>query len=174
MENQIQEDHQRDLHEQEAIQKLKQLVESAKVCMFQTMTNNPPFHLRPMSPVDTDENGNIWFFSRRSSEKNHDINSNPNVQLIFSNMKDSEFLSVYGVASIIEDRHRIEELWKPIVKAWFPDGVDDPELTLIKVITLSAHYWDTKDGKMISMLKIAASMLGGRTMDGGVEGDLLL
>jgi general stress protein 26 len=167
-------DHHHDLQQHEAVDKLRSLIKSAKVCMFQTLTANPPFSLRPMSPVETDDTGNIWFFSGRHSDKNHDITTNPHVQLIFSNMQDSEFLSVYGMASIIDDRKRFEELWTPLVNVWFPGGVDDPELTLIKVTPITAHYWDTKDGKMVSMLKMAASMLSGRTMDGGVEGDLLL
>jgi general stress protein 26 len=161
-----------DLQQQEAVDKLKSLVKSAKVCMFQTIPGNAPFNLRPMSPVEIDDMGHIWFFSNRNSEKNKDIKANPQVQLIFSNMQDSEFLSVYGNAQIIRDRQKFEELWTPLVKAWFPNGIDDPDLTLINVKPLSAHYWDTKDGKMISMLKTAASFITGRTMDGGVEGDL--
>jgi general stress protein 26 len=161
-----------DLQQQEAINKLKSLVKSARVCMFQTIPGNVPFNLRPMSPVETDDMGHIWFFSNRNSEKNKDIKINPHVQLIFSNMQDSEFLSVYGVAEVIHDRQKFEELWTPLVKVWFPDGINDPDLTLINVKPLSAHYWDTRNGKMVSMLKMAAAVFTGRIMDGGVEGDL--
>ncbi|MEO7834943.1 MAG: pyridoxamine 5'-phosphate oxidase family protein, partial [Ginsengibacter sp.] len=48
----------------------------------------------------------------------------------------------------------------------------DPNISVIKVIPENAYYWDTAHGKMISLLKIAASVVSGKTMDDGVEGKL--
>ena len=59
-----------------------------------------------------------------------------------------------------------------MAKAWFEDGPDDPKLTLIKVTPEDGHYWDTKNGRLISMIKIAAAALTGSEMDIGVESNL--
>lgn len=48
------------------------------------------------------------------------------------------------------------------------------DISVIKVIPKGAYYWDTVHGKMVSLLKIAASVVSGKTMDDGVEGKITL
>lgn len=110
--------------------------------------------------------------SSRQSDKNFEIGDDARVQLFYANKGDSEFLSIYGKATILDDPKTIEEVWSPIAKAWFQEGKTDPDVTVLKVVPEDAYYWDTKNGKMISLIKIMASVVGGRTMDGGVEGTL--
>ncbi|MBA4058682.1 MAG: general stress protein, partial [Marivirga sp.] len=83
-----------------------------------------------------------------------------------------EFLSVYGKASITRDRKKIDELWTDTAKAWFPEGKDDPRVTVVKVTPEEGFYWDTKDGKLISTIKILASAVTGKTLEEGVEGTI--
>jgi general stress protein 26 len=94
------------------------------------------------------------------------------VQLFFLNTAKYEFLSVYGEATITRDRAKIDELWTDIAKAWFEQGKDDPRVTVIKVAPAEGYYWDTKDGKLVSLLKIAASAVTGKTLQEGVEGTI--
>jgi general stress protein 26 len=155
-----------------AVEKLQELVKGAQVCMFMTQLQQLPLSCRPMSPVDTDDQGYLWFFSDKNSDKNAHIVINPDVQLCFTNMSASEFLSIHGRAEVITDREKFKEKWSPAVAIWFKDGVDDPNLSLIKVTPLHVHYWDTKHGKVAAMLKMAASLVTGHTMDDGVEGKL--
>jgi general stress protein 26 len=164
--------HAKNLSDKKAVNKLKELISSAKICMFETVLPSPPFNLRPMSPVETDNEGNIWFFSDKTSNKNKEITANPHVQLSFSNMNSSEFLSVYGKAEIIMDKKKFEELWSPIVKVWFKEGKDDPNLSLIKITPRHSYYWDTKHNRMVALLKMAAALASGKTLDDGVEGRL--
>ena len=125
-----------------------------------------------MATSEVDDKGNFWFLSRRDSLKNEEVEENPDVQLIYANPGSAEFMTVYGHANIVNDRAKIQELWTPIAKAWFKDGADDPQLTAIRVRPEHAHYWDTKNGKAITLLKIATSVVSGKEMDGGVEGTL--
>lgn len=157
----------------EAIKKLKELAEDVDVCMFCTKLDNLPMETRPMSTQEVDEEGNIWFFSARNSEKNTEIKADTKVQLIYSKMSGSHFLSVFGRAEEVYDKARIDRYWDNFIKAWFPDGKDDPNITLLRVKPEEAHYWDTKDGQLVSLLKIGAAAISGKPMDdGGVEGDL--
>jgi general stress protein 26 len=64
----------------------------------------------------------------------------------------------------------IDEHWKPIAKAWFEEGKDDADVTIIRVQPTDAYYWDTKDGKAVAFLKWAANAVGMNVDDGGVEG----
>jgi len=160
------------LENEKAFAKMKEIAESIGTCMFCTKLSGAPFNARPMSVGKVDEEGKFWFISSSESNKNMEIQQNDNVQLIFSDPSSSRFLSVYGEADIFTDSKSIDEAWTPVAKAWFTEGKDSADLTVIKVHAVYAHYWDTKDGKMVSLLKIAAAAITGRQMDGGIEGEL--
>jgi len=161
------------LFNQDAIDKIKEMANDIKVCMMCTNLDEKPTPSRPMALSEVDNNANLWFISSSQSNKNTEIENDSDVQLFFSKNADSHFLSLFGQASIYTDRKTIEEVWKPIDKTWFEDGKEDPDVTVIKVTPQDAYYWDTKDGKMISMLKWAKGAITGDVSDdGGIEGKL--
>ena len=156
----------------EAIKQIKTIVDHNKVCMFCTDVEQIPFPTRPMGVQEVDENGAFWFLSGRDSNKNEEVQEDRKVQLIFGDLSRAEYLSVSGTATVFYDRKNLEELWNPMAKAWFNEGKDDPNLTVIRVTPEEGYYWDTKDGKTITMVKIAVGAITGKTLDGGVEGKL--
>jgi general stress protein 26 len=162
----------KNLTHQEAIEKFKELVKHESTCLFTTRLTEVPLTTRPMSVQKVCDQGNFWFLSPSDSDKNQEIAVDPRVQLFISNTSNYEFLSVYGKATISRDRKKIEEFWSDIAKAWFPEGKDDPRVTVIKVTPEEGFYWDTKDGKLVSMIKILASAVSGKTLEEGVEGTI--
>jgi general stress protein 26 len=162
----------KNLSRAEGIKKMKELAESAKICHFVTDLNTKPLNSRPMSTQEVDDQGNFWFLSSKSSNKNDEIQDDPEVQLFYANNASSEYLTVYGYAEVINDRAKLEELWKPITRAWFAEGKDDPEISIIRVRPADAYYWDTKNNKVVSLIKIVTASITGRTMDDGVEGEI--
>jgi general stress protein 26 len=164
----------KNLSQNEGIKKIKELAMAAEICHFITSLGAKPLNSRPMSTQEVDDEGNFWFFSPKSSMKNEEIDNDPEVQLLFSNNGNSEYLSVFGYAEIIRDKAKVEELWSPIIKTWFNKGKDDPELTLIRVRPAHAYYWDTKNNRMVQLIKMAVGAIAGKTMDDGVEGEIKL
>jgi general stress protein 26 len=162
----------RDLYDEKAVEKIKELVKDITSCMFCTKVTDMPFRTRPMATIDVDAEGNLWFFSSTSSDKNVEIKNNDVVQLLYAKNSDSHFLTITGNAEIVKDPNKIDELWSAMVKAWFPEGKEDPDLSLIKVVPKEAHYWDTVHGKMVTLLKIAASAVSGNKVNEGVEGEI--
>ena len=160
------------LHGTEAIKKLKALVATESICMFTTNLSQRPLSTRPMATQEVDDDGNFWFFSAKSSDKNLDIANDAAIQLFYSHTTSSEYLSVYGKASVVIDKGKAKQLWTSWAKAWFKEGVDDPELTLIKVEPTHSYFWDTKNNKMVSMLKILASVVTGQSADDSLQGSL--
>lgn len=161
------------LSDQKAIDKLKELIRHNSICMFSTkLEKDGPAETRPMSVAQVDDDGNLWFLSGKSSKKNHDIATDPRIQLFFANTSDQEYLTVYGNATETTNKQKIKELWNPIAKAWFNDGVDDPDISAIRISPRDGFYWDTKSGRMISLLKILASAVTGKTIEEGVQGKL--
>ena len=141
--------------------------------MFVTDLNSLPLSGRPMATQEVDDEGNIWFMSGKDSDKNRDIENDQHVQLFYSATGKYEYMSIYGRAVIITDQFKIQELWTPMAKTWFKQGKDDPNISLIKVTPDDAYYWDTKNNKMVSLLKFAIGAIGVNTKDdGGIEGKL--
>jgi len=162
----------KDLSNTEAIEKIQDIARDADICLFATNLTSLPISARPMSTQKVDDDGAIWFLSSKSSTQNADIQADSRVQLFYSHTGGSEYLSVYGEANIIVDREIAQELWSPIAKTWFTQGVDDPDLTILKVVPSDAYYWDTKNNKTVSLLKIIAGAVTGKTMDDGVKGKI--
>ncbi len=163
----------KDLDRKEAIEKLRKMADDINICMFCTASGNGlPFETRPMSTIKADENGKLWFFSSAASYKNREVNAEEHVQLIYSKPSTADFMVVYGKGYIRRDKQIIDELWNNYIKAWFPEGKDDPALTVIEVVPDEAYYWDTKHGRMISFLKILTAAATGIVMDDGIEGRL--
>lgn len=163
------------LTNKEAIDKLKSLVDDIMVCLFCTdLKIDDGANCRPMTAIKVCDQGNIWFFSEKDSEKNKAIAANKNVQLFFSHPAKSSYLVVNGEAEIILDKAKIEELWTPVAKIWFKEGKDDPNISIIKVTPSTAYYWDTDGNKMINFFKMVASVVTGTNLITGKEGAITI
>lgn len=159
----------KNLTNEEAIEKLKDLAEG-KMCLFCTKENGR-LQSRPMGAMQVDESGDIWFFSAKSSNKNRQITADPEVHLMFIESGKQHYLSLTAEAAIVDDQQKVDELWNGFMKAWFPGGKQDPEISLLRASVVSGHYWDEKDGHIIGMLKAGLKALtGGKTDDGALEG----
>lgn len=94
------------------------------------------------------------------------------VQLLFQGSAHSDFVAFSGNAYVSKDKQKIKELWEPILKTWFTDGVDDERITIIKVKPVQGYYWDTKHGKLVAFAKQIAGAAAGKTLDDSIEGKL--
>lgn len=159
----------------EAIDKLKSLVDEIMVCLFCTdLKTDDGATCRPMTAIKVCDQGNIWFFSKKNSDKNKAIAADKEVQLFFSHPGKSSYLVVNGDAEIILDKVTIEELWTPVAKIWFKEGKDDPTISVIKVTPKGAYYWDTDGNRMINFLKMVASVATGTNLVTGNQGSIKL
>ena len=167
------EENRRDLNDQAAIEKIKELAKKAESCFFCTsIRSGSPFETRPMSPQKIDDSGIFWFLSASDSHKNAEIQNDEKVQLLFQGGPHSDFLNLYGKASISADQALIKELWDPILKVWFTEGIDDPRITVIRFEPEEGYYWDTKHGTAVAFIKQLAGAAIGKTIDDSIEGEI--
>lgn len=157
----------------EALEKMTKMVNDIDYAMLLTNLKSQPISAVPMSTKKVDEQGNIWFLSGLNSDHNTNIVSSPEVQLLYSDISDMEFISIYGRASIVADQSILKELYGKSDDAWFT-GVDDPNLTAIKVVPEEAYYWDNKHNKYVSLFKIGVAAITGKKADVGEKGRLKL
>lgn len=126
-----------------------------------------------MTSKKVDKEGNIWFLSLRNSDHNNDLLKNNDVQLLYSEPSDMEYLSVYGEAEITTNREILKDLYNKADDNYF-EGLDDPNLTAIKVRPQEAYYWDTKTNKYVTLLKMGVGAVTGNEQDIGEKGRLNL
>ncbi len=161
-----------DIYSEEAIKKLKEIAEGARICFFSTHIDAEMPQCSPMAIQRVCDQGNLWFISSKESTRNQQIHENPKVHLHFANTGSNEYVYIMGEASIRDDRETIDKNWTEFAKAWF-DGKDDPNVSIIKVAPTEAFYWDDKDNKYVSLAKrFSNAFLNTSFDDGGVEGKL--
>lgn len=161
----------KDLRNNDAVEKIKSLAESIDFAMLCTDLASKPFHAIPMSTKKVDENGAVWFLSGADSNHNANILRDANVELLYAHPGSMRFLSIYGNATIQRDKKILSSLYGSTDDAWF-DGVDDPNLTAIKITPIHAYYWDTKTNKLITLLKMGVGAVTGKEPDLMDEGEL--
>ncbi len=160
------------LQNDEALQKFIKLVNDINVCMFITNIQREQAHTRPMATIEMEADGTLWFYTDIRSIKVEEVSTKHNVHLVYAHPGKESYLDICGTASVVTDRQQIKDKWSPIVKAYFPNGVDDPNLALLKVQPGSCYYWDAESGKMVAFLKMAAAVVSGKQVAAGKEGKL--
>jgi general stress protein 26 len=68
---------------------------------------------------------------------------------------------VNGIAVIVNDKAKMEQLMDPGFKAWFPDGLDDVKLKLLKVQPHEVEYWNADSSKIERVFKIVKALIKG-------------
>ena len=140
-----------DLRGDAAIRRIRDMVEQSQTCFFCTHASvADSTGARPMTVLKTDDDGTLWFLSASDSHKNLELQRDSRVTLHFQGTKHSDFLLLHGSATANRDRAKIEELWNPIFKTWFTEGLDDPRITVIAVFPVEGYYWDTKHGNFVA------------------------
>ncbi len=152
-------------------ERIKMLAEATRTCAMITRLDQRPFHVRPMGIQKVNDDGAIYFFSHRDSDKNADLKVSDEMHLIFSNESKSEYLSLYGHAKVYRDQTEINEMYSLFVNTWF-DGKEDPNITIIRFEPKEGHYWDTKNGKFVALAGMVFGAITGKETDNSVEGDL--
>jgi general stress protein 26 len=150
--------------------KLGELIEGMSIAMLTTFNDAEGLLMsRPMSPQEMCEQGAIWFLTDPNSNKVKHLQV---MNLGFSNESESTYVSISGHGEIVDDRARIESLWTPFARPWFPDGVDSNNLALLKLVPHLAEYWDAPNSKMVRMFAMAASMVASKPIGMGEHGNL--
>jgi general stress protein 26 len=109
---------------------------------------------------ETDVDGDLWFFTGRHSPKVNEIRADSRVNV--SVVNGNSYVSISGNATLVDDKRKAAELWSPAVKAWFPKGLDDPELLLLKVSIEQAEYWDNPGGMVTTLIASVKGLATGQ------------
>ncbi|WP_353931525.1 pyridoxamine 5'-phosphate oxidase family protein [Okeanomitos corallinicola TIOX110] len=126
------------------IQHLRQIIQNIDCTMLTTVDEDGSLHSRPMSifnEIDTD--GKLWFFTFANSHKVLEIERRQQVNVSFSAPDKQRYISISGTAELVRDRNKLAEKWQPILQTWFHQGLDEPNIALLKININKADYWES-------------------------------
>ena len=150
------------------VEKIRSLIKAIDFCMLTTVDEAGKLHSRPMSVNGhVESNGDLWFFTSDKSHKVDEVAARPEVNVAFADPGHQNYVSMAGRAEVVKDRSKIKELWQPHLRAWFPDGPDQPDVALLKVHVDHAEYWDSPSSTVAHVVGLAKSLLTGAPKDVG-------
>lgn len=147
-------------------EKIWSLIKDARVAML-TSEREGRLYSRPMVASQKAFDGSLWFFTRKSSPKVAEVEAHRQVNASYASSSDNSYVSLSGVAVVVDDRAAIDAHWNEWIKTWFPDGKDDPDIALIRVDVDTAEYWDAPSSKMVVAFDYLKARLSGKTPDLG-------
>ena len=123
------------------VAELAELLADLRIAMLTTIGADDALHCRPMAMQEATFDGDLWFFTGQSTHKVEEVRARPRVALSYADAREQLFVSVSGHAEVLVDGARMRELWRPAYLAWFPRGLADADLALLKVRVDEAEFW---------------------------------
>lgn len=165
----------KNISNKEALEKLRSIVDQIDIgtlCSFNKESDYP--HGVPMSRQEVDDDGSIWYICSAESETFRNIENDPKISLFYADAKNYTFLSINGTGRLSRDQARIDRYWNKMMEGWFEKGNEDPNIRLLQVTPVEAHYWDSNSNMIINLFQMLKATITGNTDDIGKEGDLNL
>lgn len=157
----------------EALQVLDDLIRDIPICMMTTTGVDGMLHSRPMVALREEIfDGTLWFFTSMESDKVDESQTTHQVNLAYVDSEKHVYVSVAGESIINHETERMQRLWNPMLKAWFPKGLNDPDLCLLRIDVFSAHYWDAPSHSIVNLGGLVRAMTTGSSHDLGEHGTL--
>ena len=143
---------------------LKEMIEDIKIGMFTTADDDGTLRSRPLQTVGVEDDGTLWFFTSQSSPKVDEASADAGrVNVSYGNPAKHDYVSVSGRVSLVRDRAKMEAMYTPWVKVFFPKGLDDPDLALLRVQVEKAEYWDSPGSSVGRLYALAKGLATGKT-----------
>lgn len=142
-------------------EKFGDLIQDIRIAMVTTVRTDGSLHSRPLSTLKYDRGDELFFFIAIDSPKVNEVDEDMHVSVAYADNAGHKYVAVTGMGVVYKDRQKEEELWTPFAKAWFPEGLDDPKLALLRVNIERAEYW-TSPGKAAYLFGIAKASLTGK------------
>ncbi|TPG72367.1 pyridoxamine 5'-phosphate oxidase family protein [Hymenobacter nivis] len=143
------------------VSKLLDKIKEVKYTTLTTLDARNRLHGRPMYTCQSDNDEVLWFFSEKDAQKITEIRHNAQVGLGYSDPDKATYVTIAGKAEIVDDQHKIKQLWREDFRGFFPKGAEDPNIALIKVTIENGEYWDTPGNVLVRAFAYAKAITTG-------------
>jgi general stress protein 26 len=110
-----------------------------------------------MLPLLLDNDPHIYFLTRQSSRKVNHIMARPRIAVTVVDA--DRYVVVAGRASVVRDPRLIRRLWHPTYRAWFADGKNDREASVVQVIVERVDYWEPPRSRVVRLFQAVKAIL---------------
>jgi general stress protein 26 len=135
------------------------IIERVGVCMLTTQSE-VGLRARPVEARPDRAAGVIWFITDRRSGKEHEIEAEHDVGLVFIDADAKAYLSISARGEPRRDPAKAAEIWKATDGMWW-QGPDDPNVCVLRVTPLTAELWDGPAWKIVAVFEFVKSQLTG-------------
>jgi general stress protein 26 len=140
--------------------KLWNMIKKYRFAMMTTVEGHA-LRSRPMTTIDRDFDGSLWFFAKADSAAVGALRAHAEVCLSYSDASEFDFVCVAGPATVVTEVAKKAELWNSAVQAWFPEGAESPLNVLVKVTPDHAEFWDSKSNRLVQLFTLAKALASG-------------
>ncbi|MBO3269816.1 MULTISPECIES: pyridoxamine 5'-phosphate oxidase family protein [Hymenobacter] len=148
------------------VQKLFDKIKDVKIAMLTTTAeDDQSLRSRPMGTLKPGDDGSLYFFTDKDDAKVYEVKKDSHVNLSYADPSSDVYVSVSGRANAYRDQAKIDELWSEDLKAWFPEGKNDPNIMILKVDVDKGEYWDTPSGLLSRAYAYARAVVAGKKND---------
>ena len=141
------------------VQELRNLLAGFECGMLTTVDDDATLHSRPMSICnEIDNDATLWFFTLVNSHKVVEIEDHQQVNISFSAPNQQRYVSILGTAQLTRDPNQLQGKWQHKLQTWFPKGINEPNLALLKVKVNKVDYWESSSSsspQTISFLELS-------------------
>jgi len=148
------------MHDGPGLQRLRELIGEVRIALLTTLDGEGQMHTRPIETLQCEPDGTLWFFTACDSPKSAELRHDTRVSLGYSHPGKSIYVAVSGVGSVGRDIAKAAELWSPGQLAFYPQGLEDPRLALLKVRLERAEYWVTPGKASYVLAAVNAALTG--------------
>jgi general stress protein 26 len=147
------------MSEQDHLKRVWNIVERVGVCMLTTHSADG-LRARPVEPRFERDAGLIWVVTDLRSGKEHEIETERDIGLIFVDDSEKTYLSITARAIVQHDHAKAAEIWRYTDNLWWK-GPDDPNVCVLRITPLTAELWDGPASKAVAAFEFIKARLTG-------------
>lgn len=151
------------------MKRLGELINDIEFAMLTTTDEDGTLRSRPMGTVQSEFDGTLYYFTYGQTNKVFEVNQHHQVNVSYARPDKQQYASLSGTANLSRDRQKMEELWNPALKAWFPKGLDEPDIALLQVNVTKAEYWDSPSSGVAHAIGLVKAAVTGQSYKGGED-----
>jgi len=146
----------------DTLKKLWDLMSTVKVAML-VSEDGGHLRARPMVAAQDKFDGTLFFYTRSSAHKVNEVGHDSRVCVTYADPGKQDYVSLSGTAAVDRDPALVKAHWSEIMRTWFPKGVDDPEIAILKVSVEQAEYWDAPSSTMVHLFGYVKAVTTGKS-----------
>jgi general stress protein 26 len=112
----------------------RKIIKAAEYCFFITTDETGQPNARVMQPYEPEKDFTIYFGASPRSRKVKDVLRQPKVTLTFFLPQETAYLTLMGMASVVDDIALRQLYWRSNWNDLFPGGPESADYVLIKFV----------------------------------------